>query len=96
MIKITKLIILSIISLLLFSAVKPNHTFDFRIRTITAGITLENLDDISTINEAITFLEKSKKVFVDKGYEVQTTRISTQNLHELIPDKPTKQNYTTT
>lgn len=91
MMKIIKLLFLSIISLLLVSADKPNQTLDFRIRTITAGITLENLDDISTINKAITFLEKSKKVFINKGYVVQTIRISTQNLHELIPDKPTKQ-----
>jgi uncharacterized protein (UPF0210 family) len=89
--KITKLLFLSIISLFLVSADKPNQTFDFRIRTITAGITLENLDDISSINEAIAFLEKSRKVFVDKGYEVQTIRITTQSLHELIADKPTKQ-----
>ncbi|HEA22496.1 hypothetical protein LCGC14_1314480 [marine sediment metagenome] len=89
--KITKLLFLSLISLSLVSAEKPNQTFDFRIRTITAGITIENLDDISSINEAITFLEKSKKLFAERGYEVQTIRISTQNLHELISDEPTKQ-----
>jgi len=43
------------------SADKPNQNFDFRIRTITAGVTLESLDDIATINDAIAFLEKSKK-----------------------------------
>lgn len=89
--KITKLLVLSIISFLLVSADKPNPTFDFRIRTITAGITLENLDDIDAIKNAITFLENSKKVFIEKGYEVQTIRISTQNLHELLSDNPTKQ-----
>lgn len=89
--KITKLLFLSILSILLASANKPNQTFDFRIRTITAGVTLENLNDIGTINNAIAFLEKSKKVFVSSGYEVQTVRISTQNLHELILGNPTKQ-----
>lgn len=89
--KITKLLLLSIISLLLVSADKPNQIFDFRIRTITAGVTLESLDDIATVNDAITFLEKSKKVFIDNGYEVQSVRISTQNLHELISGSPTKQ-----
>ncbi|MEB2777344.1 DUF711 family protein [Algoriphagus sp. D3-2-R+10] len=88
---ITKLLFLSIISLLFISADKPNQTFDFRIRTITAGITLENLDDLNSIEKAIAFLEKSKKVFTDNGYEVQSVRISTQNLHELISGSPTKQ-----
>lgn len=75
----------------MISADKQNQIFDFRIRTITAGVTLESLDDIATINDAITFLEKSKKVFIDNGYEVQSVRISTQNLHELISGSPTKQ-----
>jgi len=59
--KKTKLFFLSIISFLMVSADKPNQNFDFRIRTITAGVTLESLDDIATINDAIAFLEKSKK-----------------------------------
>jgi len=87
--KKTKLLFLSIISFLLISANKPNQTFDFRIRTITAGITLENLDDLNSINKAITFLEKAKKIYINNGYEVQDIRISTQNLHELVTDKPT-------
>jgi len=89
--KITNLLFLSIIILLFVSAEKPNQNFDFRIRTITAGMTLENLDDTTTINKTITFLEKAKKVFTDRGYEVQTLRISTQNLHELISGEPTTQ-----
>ncbi|WP_445733096.1 DUF711 family protein [Mariniflexile sp.] len=88
--KLTKLLFLSIISLLLISADKPNQTFDFRIRTITAGITLENLDDLNAIKNAITFLEKAKNSYISKGYEVQDIRISTQNLHELVIDTPTE------
>jgi uncharacterized protein (UPF0210 family) len=88
--KITKLLFVSIISLLLISADKPMQTFDFRIRTITAGITLENLDDLNAIKNAITFLEKAKNSYINKGYEVQDIRISTQNLHELVTDKPTE------
>jgi uncharacterized protein len=88
--KITRILYLSIISLLLISANKPNQTFDFRIRTITAGITLENLDDLNSINKAITFLEKAKYLYIKNGYEVQDIRISTQSLHELIIDKPTE------
>jgi len=88
--KITKLLFLSIISLLLVSADKPNQTFDFRIRTITADITLESLDDLNSINKAITSIEKAKKIYINNGYEVQDIRISTQNLHELVTDKPTE------
>jgi uncharacterized protein (UPF0210 family) len=88
--KLTKLVFLSIISLLLMSADTPKQTFDFRIRTITAGITLENLDDLKSIKNAITFLEKAKSSYINKGYEVQDIRISTQNLHELVTDTPTE------
>ena len=73
------------------SAGKPENKFDFRIRTITAGVTLENLSDTASINYAIEFLKKSRRVFIDNGYEVQTVRISTQNLHELVSGKPTEQ-----
>ncbi len=89
--KISKIIVLAFISLSFVSANRPNQNLDFRIRTITTGVTLESLDDIATINDAITFLEKSKKLFSDNGYEVQTIRISTQNLHELVSGSPTKQ-----
>ena len=89
--KITKLFSITIISLILLSADKPNQKLDFSIRTITAGVTLENLDDRVSIKEAIRFLEKSKKVFEAKGYIVQTLRISTQNIHELISNEPTAQ-----
>ncbi len=85
---ITKLLFLSIISLFLVSTDKPNQTFDFRIRTITAGITLENLDDLNSIKKAITFLEKAKSIYINNGYEVQDIRISTQSLHELVIHKP--------
>jgi hypothetical protein len=40
---------------LLISADKPKQKFDFRIRTITAGITLENLDDLNSINKGNYF-----------------------------------------
>ena len=65
--------------------------FDFRIRTITAGITLRDISDTESVTKAIQFLNKSKQAFIDKGYEVQTVRIATQNLHELIKGKPTRQ-----
>jgi len=89
--KIIKLLLIPFISILLIGADKPENKFDFRIRTITAGVTLVNLSDTGSINNAIDFLKKSRQVFLDKGYEVQTIRISTQNLHELISGKPTQQ-----
>jgi hypothetical protein len=53
----------------------------FRIRTITAGVTLSSLTDTSALNDAIDFLNTAKLKFNSKGYEVQTLRISTQNLY---------------
>src|SRR3954469_8569373 len=56
----------------------------FRVRTVTAGITLNSLDDTTTFNAAIEFLKKAKQAYIDKGYEVQTIRISTQNLYKYL------------
>ncbi len=53
----------------------------FRIRTITAGVNLGNLSDTTTLNTTIDFLQKAKQEYIAKGYEVQTLRISTQNLY---------------
>ena len=57
----------------------------FRVRTVTAGISLNNLADTTTFNAAIEFLKKAKQAYIDKGYEVQTIRISTQNLYKYFP-----------
>jgi len=89
--KLIKLLLIPVISILFIGPDKPDNKFDFRIRTITAGVTLENFSDTTSINKAIAFLNKSRQVYLDKGYEVQTIRISTQNLHELIPGKPNHQ-----
>lgn len=56
----------------------------FRIRTITAGVTLQSLADTATIKEAISFLNQARKTYQAKGYIVQTIRISTQNLYQLV------------
>lgn len=79
----------SILSLLLFTSAQKKATKpDFRIRTITAGVTLNSLADTSTIKEAIVFLNQARTTFTKKGYEVQTIRIATQNLHELVDGMP--------
>jgi uncharacterized protein (UPF0210 family) len=45
---------------------------------------LNNLDDTTSLNTAIEFLKKAKQAYIDKGYEVQTIRISTQNLYKYL------------
>ena len=75
----------------LFAQIKEEPTPpDFRIRTITAGVTLQSLADTTTIKNAITFLNQARTTFTQKGYEVQTIRIATQNLHELVGGMPNK------
>ena len=59
-------------------------THSFRVRAITAGITLQRLDDTAAVNTAIDFLKKARQAYTDKGYEVQTIRISTQNLYKYL------------
>lgn len=61
---------------------------DFRIRTITAGVSLTSISDTMSILGAIDFLNESKQIFINQGYEVQTIRISTQSLHELVTKSP--------
>ena len=70
------------------SAQKKATKPDFRIRTITAGVTLNSLTDTTTIKKAIVFLNQARTTFTKKGYEVQTIRIATQNLHELVEGMP--------
>ena len=61
-----------------------SQQFDFKIRTITAGITLKGLDDTATLKSAIVFLKSAEKGFTQKGYEVQTLRIATNNLYSYL------------
>ena len=63
----------------------------FRIRTITAGVNLDDSSDLSALRSATDFLEEAKRRFSEAGYEVQTVRIATQELSrtvaELGPDR---------
>lgn len=52
----------------------------FRIRTITAGVTLGELAVNRAFEEAVSFLRAAKQRFEETGYEVQTTRIATEPL----------------
>lgn len=58
---------------------------NFRIRTITAGISPANGADLGTVETAIRFLQRAKQDFVAAGYEVQTLRIATQPLAAYLP-----------
>jgi len=59
----------------------------FRIRTITAGVSLKNTSDLATVESAIGFLQRAKQKFEDEGYEIQTLRIATQPLPEYLNGK---------
>jgi uncharacterized protein (UPF0210 family) len=59
----------------------------FKIRTITAGLTLTSAHDLASVESAIAFLQESKKRFEDAGYEIQTLRITTQPLPEYLNGK---------
>jgi uncharacterized protein len=72
---------------LVISFLANGQKYNFRIRTITAGITVTNLSDTLTIHETIVFLKKSRAVYVKAGYEVQTLRIVTQNIYEFLGNK---------
>ncbi len=57
----------------------------FRIRTITAGVQLENSDDYHALHSAASFLQTARAAFSDE-YEVQTVRLATQPLPNYLPE----------
>ena len=57
---------------------KPLH--DFRVRTITAGVRLADIGDLSALEKANSFLGSTRDDFQSHGYEVQTLRMATQPL----------------
>ena len=59
---------------------------NFRIRTITAGVPLQNLNNLAPAETAVAFLQQARKAYETEGYEVQTLRIATQPLAEFLPD----------
>src|SRR5215831_5125953 len=65
----------------------PDKSHRFKIRTITAGVNLKNTSDETTIQSAIGFLRRAKRIFEDAGYEIQTLRIATQPLPEYLKGK---------
>ncbi|QCK16782.1 DUF711 family protein [Mangrovivirga cuniculi] len=64
---------------ILISAQYPES--GIKIRTITAGINLEDINDTESIDKAVEFLNRAREKYTVAGYEVQTIRIATQNFH---------------
>lgn len=58
----------------------------FKIRAITAGISMAHIEDIDSIENAIGFLQRTRDRLRFSGYDVQTIRIATQPLAEYLPD----------
>ncbi|MBD2343055.1 DUF711 family protein [Anabaena subtropica] len=55
-----------------------------KIRTITTGISLDSPKETSKIKMVANFNEKAQMIFAEHGYEVQTTRISTNTWEEYL------------
>jgi uncharacterized protein len=76
-----KIIVISVV-FILHAVIAESQPHNFRIRTITAGISINDLADTASMMEAITFLKAAKEKFTTRGYEVQTLRIATQNFYK--------------
>jgi hypothetical protein len=59
---------------------------NFHIRTITAGLQLENINDLEPAREAMSFLRDARAAFEREGHQVQTLRLATQPLPDYLPD----------
>ncbi|MBE9198503.1 MULTISPECIES: DUF711 family protein [unclassified Nodularia (in: cyanobacteria)] len=55
-----------------------------KIRTITTGITLTSPQSTDKIKQAHEFNQQAKEIFEEQGYEVQTTRITTNSWEEYL------------
>lgn len=59
----------------------------FKIRTITAGVSLKSTSDLAAVESAIDFLKRTRKKFEAAGYEIQTLRMATQPLPDYLKAK---------
>src|ERR1700681_4390433 len=62
-----------------------------KVRTITAFVRLDRAKYQQQIAEALAVLRKAKADFQSSGYEVETIRVTTQPLAELVADIPEDQ-----
>jgi uncharacterized protein (UPF0210 family) len=56
-----------------------------KIRTITTGISLQSTQEIDKVKPVAEFNQQSQAFFEQQGYEVQTTRITTNPWEEYLP-----------
>jgi len=49
----------------------------FRVRTLTAGVTIATPPQLAPIERGLDALQRARQRFVDDGYEVQTVRVAT-------------------
>ena len=54
-----------------------NSGKSLRVRTITAGVSLDNASQADRFEKAIATLKRGRAMFEQAGYEVETTRIAT-------------------
>jgi uncharacterized protein (UPF0210 family) len=59
-----------------------------KVRAITAFVRLDHDNYQKQIQDTLAVLEKAKAAFVSSGYEVETVRITTQPLAELVAGMP--------
>jgi uncharacterized protein (UPF0210 family) len=92
MIRRTCLVLISLASLVLMGASPAQETVSTRpkVRTITAFVRLSDPFE-SQISEALKVLKDAKSEFEQRGYQVETVRIVTQPLAELVRGKTDEQ-----
>ncbi len=76
------LALMSASTLLPFSRLSAQTAEQFRIRTITAGVKMTQIDDLSALARAAEFLVAAREKYQKQNYVVQTLRLSTQPLFE--------------
>ena len=88
MIRCTSILLISLASLVLACASRAQEPVSTRpkVRTITAFVQLSDPFE-SQISDALKVLKDARSEFEQRGYEVQTVRIVTQPLAELVRGK---------
>ncbi len=75
-------------SLHLFAQTGQPAATNPKVRAITAFVRLDHENYQKQIQDTLTVLEKAKAAFTSSGYEVETVRITTQPLAELVAGMP--------
>lgn len=78
------IIVVVCISLQAVAHAAPNASSNPKVRAITAFVRLDRATYEKQIGDALSVLRKAKAEFESSGYEVQTIRITTQPLAELV------------